>query len=98
MSLSDYVPILIAVIGAAVSVYGVWKGRKKIDAETAEKVSVAWETLNKPLLERVEKLERRDEILRQRERMLWDYVDQLRRLLKENAIEAPPLADLPKLE
>jgi hypothetical protein len=98
MTLIDWTPILVAVVGTIGSVYAVWRARKRDDAEASDKVSAAWERMNMPMLERIEKLEKRDEILRKRERLLWEYVDNLRSTLRANNIEAPPLPEMPKME
>jgi len=98
MTLTEWTPILVAVVGAIASVYAVWRARKRDDADASDKISAAWERMNLPLQERITRLETRDEIMRKRERVLWDYVDNLRTVLKENNIAVPSLPELPKME
>ena len=93
MAVSDV--IVVALISAVIALVGIFFGRKKDDAETSDKISAAWDRLNKPLLMRVEQLERREAIWRERDALLWQYVDDLRSLLRRNNIEAPPLPKLP---
>jgi hypothetical protein len=63
------------------------------EAEAADKISAAWERLNKPVMERIEKLERRVVELERENRALWDWAKSLERQI--HAAGMTPVAPAP---
>ena len=56
---------------------------EKDKADAAIAITEAWRKLLEPLEIRVTNLEHENQILRQRERVLWNYIDTLRAKLRE---------------
>lgn len=98
MRLSEWAPIIIAIISAAAAIFAVWRQTRKDKADVATAVSDAWSKLIVPLEARVSALEAENRVLRKRERLLWNYIDDLRNKLRDANIDTGPLPNLPNME
>lgn len=81
--------VLGSLIGLAGTIFAVWMGRKKTDAETSAQISAAWRELIAPYRSELDQLHREVEALRQRERILYGYIEVLRGILKPRTYPPP---------